>query len=226
MSLGGPPVRGGAPFFGRAASPAVGIFSLGAILAAAWMMKDSYVGSRDRIRMRQEELRVQNNYDFWSKGNANWSGNPGTDGLTQKWFGFKQKGPWGLREKWQSFKIWAGGMFNDVLLPNLIPLGVGIAGLYGAGIKVHRPFTAAAQHIGGLFGPGFFRQLGNFMSSAFGTLGNGLFRLLKLPFTSLTAFGISLGALTLGSFFLKRFNDSDNGDGQRNFFRDEIYTRR
>jgi hypothetical protein len=229
MALGG---GGGAPGLARralgggVAKGAVGLFSIGAIAAAAWMMKDSYVGSRDRIQTRQAELRAKNDYDHLQYGQGFWSGNPDTDKLAHRWFGLKQKGPWGIREKFDSFKIWTGSMFRDVLFPNIIPLGVGIAGLYGAGIKVHRPIVAAVRHAGGLFGPNFFPSLGRFLGSGLGSIGKGLFRLIRLPFSSLPAFGIGLGVLTLGSFFLKRFNDSTSGDGQRNFFRDEIYNRR
>ena len=190
------------------------------------MMKDSYVGSRDRIQTRQAELRAENDYRHLGFGQGMWSGNPDTDRLAHKWFGIKQNGPWGLKEKFDSFKIRVSSLFNDVLVPNLIPLGVGIAGLYGAGIKVHKPFVAAARHAGGLFGTGFFRQLRGFLGNGLGSIGRGLLKLAKLPFSSLPAFGISLGALTLGSFFLKRFNDSYSGDGQRNFFREDIYRRR
>jgi hypothetical protein len=222
---GGPGIVPPRFFASGTAKSAVGIFSLAALVAAAWMMKDSYVGSRDRIQMRQADLKARNDYENLGFSQGQWSGNPDMDRLAHKWFGFKQYGPWGIREKFDSFKIRVSSFFKDVLFPNLIPLGIGIAGLYGAGVKVHRPFVAAAKGVGGLFGPRFFPQLGGFLGKAFGSLGTGLLKLIKLPFSSLPAFAIGLGTVCLGSFFLKRFSDSYDGDGQRNFFRDDIYRR-
>lgn len=205
---------------------AVGLFTVGALGAAAWMMRDSYMGSRDRINQQVAELKEENDVEYSKFGWGHWSGMPWFDQLAHKWFGIKEFGPFGLRENLQEIGLRVSSFWSDVIVPNLIPLGIGIAGLYGTlgPRKMHAPIRGFVNWCRKTsIPPTLKREFSNFGRKAFSGFGKGVASLAKWPFQSLPRLGVATGALFFGTYFLKRFNDAYGHDGQRNFFRREIY---
>jgi hypothetical protein len=207
------------------ARPAVGVFSLAALAAAGWMMMDSYRGNRERTQQSVDKLKEHNDWEETEFGWGHWSGMPWMDHLAHRVFGWKQYGPYGLREKFSAIKIRVGSFFNNVIVPNLVPLGLGIAGLYGAGVPVHKPFVAIGRALSQGVPRRLVQDLGRLGGRAATGVGSGLLKLLALPFRSLTHLGIASGLVLGGAFFLKRFSDAYGHDGQRQFFRDDIFNR-
>jgi len=205
---------------------AVGLFTVGALGAAAWMMRDSYMGSRDRINQQVAELKEENDVEYSKFGWGHWSGMPWFDQLAHKWFGIKSFGPYGIRENLQEIGLRVSSFWSDVIVPNLIPLGIGIAGLYGAlgPRRMHAPIRGFVNWCKKTsIPPTLKREIGGFFKNIFSGMGKGLAKLAKWPFQSLPRLGVATGALFFGTFFLKKLNDAYGHDGQRAFFRREIY---
>jgi hypothetical protein len=193
---------------------------------ALYMARDSYLGSRDRVNQRVAELKEENDLEYSKFGWGHWSGKPWLDGLSHKLFGFKEYGPWGLRENMQELGIRISSIWSDVVLPNLLWFGLGIAGLYGSlGAKrVHAPFRAFFNWCRKTsLPPAFKREVKNFTGRIFKGLGRGIVKAATWPFLSLSRLGIASGIVLGIAFFLKQFNDAYGHDGQRDFFRNEIF---
>lgn len=210
----------------KSPNPAIGLFSLAALGATAWMMKDSYDGSRDRMNQHITELKEENDVSYSEFGWGHWSGNPAMDNLAHRWFGFKQYGPFDLFEKFQDYGMRISGFFSNVVTPNIIPIGISVASAYGAlgAERMHAPFRKLYQWMAGSSILGNIgKPLGEMATKGLKLTGRGADSLIRWPFKSLTHLGVGSGLLMLGAYFFKRFDDAYGHDGQREFFRNEIY---
>lgn len=205
-------------------NPMLGLASLATLAAAGLLVKDSYNGSQLK---RADAVAAAKEHAEWGDmeyGWGHWSGHPWMDHQAHRFKRLMLFGPFNLGIRWQEFKINANSLINDVLLKNLIPIGVGIGSLYAAfGAKsVHKalfgPFRYVAKHFS--IPSSFKRQMGRIISQATGSMGKGLVKLLKMPFKSPLSLVATVGAGLLGGFFLNRFRDSYGHDGQHEFFRD------
>ncbi len=193
---------------------------------AFWRISDSFHGALDRINQKATEIREENDVEYSQYGWGHWSGNPGLDNLAHKWFGFKQFGPFGLTEKFQVMGLWASSIWHDVIQPNALEIGLAIASLYGAlgPRRMHAPIRGFVNWCKKTsIPPTLKREIVQVTKQGLKGLGRGIEHLVTWPFQSLPKLGIATGALFLIALFLKRFNDSYGHDGQRNFFRNEIY---
>ncbi len=207
----------------------LGIFALGALGFSAWRMQDAYTGSREKVKDKIGEMQTNNDYATGQYTFGHWSGNPGMDNLTSQWAKVKRYGPFRLREHYQATKVQISTFLNDVVGPSLLPLGVGLAGLYGA-IGHTQMSKYGASFANWWRQCGFFTQYFNPTMKAvgkniwhYGTSAVG--SLLKLSFKSPVHFAVASGSALVGAVFLKRFNDTANGNAQRDNLRDEFYLR-
>ncbi|WP_303674693.1 hypothetical protein [Vampirovibrio chlorellavorus] len=206
----------------------LGLFTLGALGFAAWRMQDAFVGSKQEVDQKISGLKTTNDYDYGSHVWGQYSGNPGMDRLDHKFQGLLIYGPLRLKEHWQSFKIRVGNFFSNVVGPNLLPLGVGLAGLYGT--IGHQTMSGYGRNIADWWNrSNFFDSTAwKTLKGVGGSLGSGLWTVIKSPvklmFKSPQHFAVGSGVALIGAFFLKRFTDTVNGDAQRDFFRDDLYS--
>lgn len=197
-----------------------------ALLVSYMMMRDSYKGSRDRLDQKISEVKEENDVEYSKFGWGHWSGKPYLDYLAHKWFGLKEFGPYGIKENAQEIGMRVSNMWSNVVVPNLIPLGIGIAGMYGAlgPRRMHAPIRGFVNWCKKTsIPPSMKREFKTFFGNAFKGIGKGLGTVAKWPFLRLSNLGIALGGLFLGTWALKQFNDSYGHDGQRAWFRPEVY---
>lgn len=119
------------------------ILGVGAAMTAAWLCKESYKGSAPGWREKFVNHEAELMYDYNQYGWGHFSGQPTMDHWSHKLFGLKLFGLFGSKSDWQMVKIYTEGLINDVLLPNLTPIALGIGGLYaGFGRALNKPFIA------------------------------------------------------------------------------------
>jgi hypothetical protein len=155
----------------------------------------------------------------WGK----YSGQPWMDQQAHGWKRLMIFGPMNLRLKWQEYKLRFNSMVNDVILPNLLPIammvagGIGIVGLKNirGGSKATGHFIRNNIHVPTSFKTGM-KQVAS--KTAQGT-GKGIGKLVSLPFKSPAHLGVTAAALIFGAFGLKRFQDAYGEDGQEQYFR-------
>lgn len=193
---------------------------------AAWLIVDSFHGASDRINQKATEIREENDVEYSQYGWGHWSGNPALDGLAHKWFGLKQFGPFGLKEKFDVMGLWASSIWNDVIKPNALEIGLAVASLYAAlgPRRMHAPIRGFVNWCKKTnIPPTLKREVAQVSRQTVKGLSRGISHMATWPFKSLPNLGIATGGVFLGALFLKRFSDSYGHDGQRNFFRNEIY---
>lgn len=208
----------------------LGLFTLGALGFTAWRMQDAFVGSKQEVDQKVSGLKTDNDYRYGSHAWGQYSGNPGMDRLDNKFQGLLIYGPMRLKEHWETAKINVGNFFSNVLGPNLLPLGVGLAGLYGT--IGHQNMCGYGRKIADWWNrSNFFNSTAwKTLKSVGGSVGSGLWTVIKSPvklmFASPQHFAVGSGIALVSAFFLKRFVDTVNGDAQRDFFRDDLYAPR
>ncbi|WP_373533198.1 hypothetical protein [Vampirovibrio sp.] len=207
--------------------PVLGVFTLGALGFSAWRMKDAFVGSQQKANQQVSTLKADNDYQLTEYNFGQYSGSPGMDKLALKYDGLKRYGPFRLKENYQSAKIHVNNFFSNVIGPNLLPLGVGLAGLYGT--IGHEKMMGYGKNI-----ITWWNGCSILNSQAWTTLkevgksiGSGLWQATKAPvemtFKSPQHFAIASGITLVGAFFAKRFVDNVNGDAQKDFYRDDLF---
>ncbi len=203
------------------------VLGIGALAAAAFAIKDSYNGRAEKIEHKLSNLHEHKSWEHWQNGLAHYSGNPWMD---QQAHGIKKLllyGPLGLRLKFEEFKTKADIMVNEVLLPNLVPIGVGIGGMYmllgkktiNDAFKRTFNWYKGKSFVSASFKQSFKTQAGKAFTGLAGLGG----RMLRWPFKSLQHFGVAAGLGAFGSFMLGRFQDSYGHRGTEEYFFDEIY---
>ncbi len=196
------------------------LFGLGATALTGWLMHQSKQGHAPEWDRKIASHHTKLMYDQTSFGWGHWSGQPKMDHWAHKIFGLKLFGPFDLFTTYHRYKTLAEGYVNDVILPNLVPLGVGVAGLYaGFGAKtLHAPFknmykrlapTFRKMHLG--------RKLKNALKPLSKKIGDlavaGVKAAVKHPLGA-------LGGIVLGGFVFNRFNRVLNHQEQEAYFRD------
>lgn len=122
------------------------VLGLGAAAAAYWMCKESYKGSVGAWEQKFQAHETDAMYDYTGFGWGHYSGQPTMDHWSHKLFGVKLFGLFGSKISWNYAKTYADGFMNDVLLKNLLPIAVGIGGLYATfGTSLHTPFRLLSR---------------------------------------------------------------------------------
>jgi hypothetical protein len=199
------------------------LVSIAAIAGGYKLIQDSWNGSQLK---RDDAVAAAKEHAEWADMEYGWghySGQPWMDQLAHKFKRLLLFGPMNLKLKWQEITIRMNSWVNDVILPNLLPIALVIAGIGGlGGFKVfkHTPkvtrFVKNHVHVPTAFKTEIKNLAGKTASGA----GKGLGKLLSLPFKSPAHLGVTAAGLLFGSFFLQRFQNSYGHDGQHNFFRD------
>lgn len=196
------------------------LLGIAGALGAGWFMVQSYRGHQPlwEVNFADHHAKAEMNYlqSTW----AHWSGNPAFDELHHQGLAANIFGPWGIRTKMAHAQAYINGFINDVLLSNIIPIGLGITSIYfGFGPKnVH----TGVKRIGTALLPKGKTDFAAIGAKAFDGTVKGvsktatgfwsLFRNGKAPFT------IILGAL--GLFGLYQFRRTWNHQTQEDLFRD------
>jgi hypothetical protein len=205
----------------------LGIFTLGALGFTAWRMQDAYVGSKQKADEQISTLKVDNDYRLTEYSFGQYSGNPGMDNLALKFDALRRYGPFRLREHFQSAKIRINNFFNNVIGPNLLPLGIGLAGVYST--IGHEQMAIYGNNIATWWSRTNFldSQAWRTLRGVGNAIGSGLWNIIKTPvqlaFRSPQHFAIASGITLVGAFFIKRFSDNVNGNAQQDFYRDELF---
>lgn len=204
-----------------------GLLAAGALGFAAWRMQDSFQGSKQKANQQITGLKTDNDWKLMEHGFAQWSGSPGMDNLADKAKGLSLYGPMRIREHYQSAKIQIKTFFGNVIGPNLIPIGVGLAGLYGA-LGHTRMKQYGTSFSKWLTETSFLKtQAWKTIKGVGGGLAKGIGFLIKEPtklaFKSPQHFAIASGIALVGAFFTKKFVDTYNGDAQRDYYRNDVY---
>ncbi len=206
-------------------NPFFAIMGLGGTYLVGKLVRDTYNGqiyeTNRKITNLQQETDMQNlRYNF-----GHWSGNPGMDHFAGWLQQMGSYGPGNLIEKYEAFTIKAHSTIYNVIIPNLIPMGLALAGLYlGFGSKIiHKPL----QIIGSILGKSsipesFRRKFAATSGRAWNGICEGLGKLLSLPFRSLHAFGFSALLAGLGLYTWNRLDDSMSHSGASKFFRAQM----
>lgn len=199
------------------------LVSLAAIVGGYKLIQDSWNGSQMK---RDDAVAAAKEHAEWADMEYGWghySGQPWMDQQAHKFKRFLLFGPMNLKLKWQETTIRLNSWINDVILPNLLPIGLVIAGLGGlGGFKVFRHSSKVTQFVKNhVHVPTAFKtEVKHLAGKAASGTGKGIGKLLSLPFKSPAHLGITAAGLLFGSFTLQRFQDSYGHDGQHNFFRD------
>lgn len=207
-----------------------GFLAAGALAFTGWRMQDSFQGSKQKANQEIAGLKTGNDYKLMQYGFGQWSGDPTMDNISDKAKGLSLYGPMRIKEHYESASIQVKTFLSNVVAPNLLPLGVGLAGLYGA-IGHTR-----MQKYGASFGK-WLTESSPFKTMAVNTLksvggglakgtGYAIAKPSKLAFKSPQHFAIASGIALVGAFFTKKFVDNYNGDAQRDYYRNDVYMNR
>lgn len=206
----------------------LGIFTLGALGFAAWRMQDSFVGSKAKAEQKIAGMKVENDYKNMEYQWGQWSGNPTMDHLSDKYEGLKQYGPFRLREHYNAARIHVQEFFGNVIGPNLLPLGVGLAGLYGTightQMKKYGSDFAKWWNKSSFFNTQAWKTLKGVGRSIRSGLWTTVKEPTKLAFKSPSHFAVASGIALVGAFFVKKFRDTNSGDAQRDYYRNDVYS--
>lgn len=205
----------------------LGAFTVAALGFAAWRMQDAYVGSKQKADQQISALKADNDYQLTEHSFGQYSGDPGMDKLALKFDALVRYGPLRLREHYQALKIRINNFFSNVIGPNLLPLGVGLAGLYGT--IGHAQMAIYGNNVAQWWSRTNFldSQAWRTMKGVGHAMGSALWTAIKEPvklaFKSPQHFAIASGITLVGAFFVKRFVDNVNGNAQKDFYRDDLF---
>lgn len=204
-----------------------GLLAAGALAFTGWRMQDSFQGSRQKAQQEIAGLKTGNDYQLLEHSFGQWSGNPGMDNLADRFKGLTLYGPLRIKEHYESAKIHVKTFCGNVIGPNLVPLGVGLAGLYAAiGHKRMKEYGSGFSKWLTQSSP-FKDAVWNTMKGVGGGLAKGVGFIIKEPtklaFKSPQHFAVASGITLVGAFFGKRFVDTYNGDAQRDYYRNDVY---
>ena len=200
---------------GNTIAKALGLAGAG---VATWFVGQSVKGKsstwEQQVRNHETSADMLSLRDHW----GHYSGQPAMDGWANKLRRFMRFGPLGLNMAWNKAKTYTEGFVNDVFLPNLVPIGVGLGGLYATGFKPHKLLTAPVKflhkhlHInwGGIRGQ--MKKGGKWAGSI---MARGLRKVGKNP-------AMAIGALALGGFGLHRFMRVYDHSQQDDFYHSSL----
>lgn len=208
-------------------NPLMVALSLAATVAAGAMIKDSYEGTKIKRSDASAAILDSKQYHAMEYGWGMWSGTPGMEHWAHKAHHLKAFGPMNLFLKWKQFKSSASSIVNDVILPNMIPIAVGIGGLYaGFGSKaihgVAKAVVAPLKHV--KLPATLAASLKSLASKGLSGLSKGLGKGISKMFSSPKNLLMSLGGLAFGGFALNRFQRVYTREADQDYFREFVTT--
>lgn len=212
-----PPAAAVSKFSGNLAGKGLGV---AASLVALWLMRESFNGAKDEWVEHYRHFEDETNMDLWRDRRGNYSGQPTMDNWAIKLREFLAYGIAGTRMTYKKWKIYTEGFINNVLLPNLFPLGIAAGGAYiGLGENGRQAIAARVRNaqfpilrsFGQVLAMGA-KGMGQAIGSLFGAFSR---------FTAKNPIG-SFALLGLGLFGAHRFQQVYNGEEQDDFFRELI----
>ena len=199
------------------------LLSVGAMTAGYKLIKDTVEGTESERKDKAAALKEHAEWKDMEFGWGHYSGNPGMDQVAHEVKRFFLFGPMNVTLKWKESQIKVNSFINDVIIPNLVPIGIMTAGFVGlvgpknlrSGANVMDHFVKNYVHVPPSFKVGM-KQAGQKSTRM---AARGLGKLISLPFKTPMSLLVTAGALLLGSFTWRRFQDSYGHDGQHHFFR-------
>lgn len=125
------------------------LIGLASIALPAWLMSQSFKGAKDVWTQKVAGHHMDNEMKSISYGFGHYSGQPTMGGWAHRLYNTMLFGPFGFATTWHKVKTYTNGFVNNVILPNLIPIGIGIAGMYaGFGRKsIHDAAKRSANYL-------------------------------------------------------------------------------
>lgn len=199
------------------------ILGVGAAATAFWLCRESYRGNVDKWEHQHEDHEAQLMYDDVKYGWGHYSGNPTMDGWAHTVYRWSLFGYGGVKASMAKIKTNINGFVNDVIMPNITPIALGIGGLYAAfGTQLHRPFRAVYNYFAA-GGGGFLAPIGRGIGQAINGIAHGMLRGLEGTLGLMTRGGWGstalLGALGYGLF---RFWRVQTHQEQHDYFREFV----
>lgn len=196
-------------------------------VVGGWFVKESYEGSKDEWQRRHAHLDANLNMDELRYSWAKYDGQPTMTKWAKRLNHMIRYGPGGIRQMVRQAKITTEGFLHDVVFKNIVPIALGITGLYaGLGknaagkFKVHAPFRYVNNQI---IQP-LWKQVkphinGKWSKTALKGLADGIVKVGEVAIKNPGASALIAG---LTAFGLLRFKRVYNGQEQDSFFRDSF----
>lgn len=203
-------------------NPIMGFFMVGCGLVSFKLMKDSFQGNEAREAQGVAAERSKKDYALLMNDAGSMSGKgPTWDGLRHSWKAFSLYGPYGLKEYYQEKRDEVHSIIKEVIVPNLIPVGITLASMYGFfGPKgMHAPFKYIGEKLGKvIFSPAMGNNIVDWSKSAFKKTVNASATVLRKAFEYPA---VAAGSVLLSAFLFKSFQDVNSGRAQDEYFRHE-----
>jgi hypothetical protein len=201
----------------------VGGLALVSVLYTLWSMQDTYNSNHEREEQEANMNQVKKDYSFAQFNRDHLGGQDKMEGLAKNYKAWCLYGPYGIKEKYEEATLKVHSIWKEVIMPNLVPLGISIASVYAFfGPKaINSKFAYAGKKIGGvIFNAKMGSGLAHYANKGFHKTIDGLARLFELAIKHpIPATGLTL----LGAWFLYRFDSVYSGDAQREYFRHELW---
>lgn len=204
------------PIPAKTLTKAIGLAGAG---VAAWLTTQSAKGKmpvwQQQLHNHEANSDLVSIRDNWGR----YSGQPAMDNWANKLRRFFMFGPLGLNMVWYKAKTYGEGFVNDVLLPNIVPIGVGLGGLYATGLKPHKLITEPLSFLKKRLPPMNWGRMRTVLKDSGKWMGDRLVDVLKLGRDNPA---IAIGALAMSLFALHRFVRVYDHEEQNGFFRGDI----
>jgi hypothetical protein len=204
-------------------NPVMGLFMLGALGITAKLTHDTYVGNEPREEQDVSAERAKKDYALmmYDAGSTTGRG-PMWDGLRHfaKWMDLY--GPYGLKEDFQEWRDKVRSVWKEVIIPNLIPMGISVASIYAffGPQAVHKPFKKVGQEVARQvrrlnYGTTFTDTMKSLGSHTLNGFGKVFAKVLEYPV-------VAAGLVLLSAFLYKTWYEVETGRAQDEGFRHEI----
>lgn len=204
----------------------MGMFMAGAVALTYKLGHDTYVANEPREDQGVASERTKKDYALTMYDAGSMSGK----GKFWDWarhFGKSMElyGPYGIKEDYQEFKDKFHSIWKEVILPNLIPIGISVASIYGFfGAKaVHKPFIFTGKKFGEvIFASGNANKFTGGVTSVGKAIVNRGADVLRKAFEYPA---VAAGLVFLSAFGLKTWYEVDTGRAQDEYFRHELFVK-
>lgn len=200
------------------------VVGIGAPALAGWLGMQSYKGAREEWEHHHQQWREHQQMDQLRYNWGMFSGQPKMDTWAQKLKKMLLYGPWGIGITINKVKSYVGGFFNDVILNNILPIGIGAAAF---GTVFHKEIGRAGKSFKQRLLSPLWRELrphinGQWTRKMLGKMADGFVwgvrKLFRNPAVMLGAIPI-IGILGFGAH---RFNNVYSGEEQNQFLGDYL----
>jgi hypothetical protein len=199
------------------------LFMLGAGAITYKLSRDTYVGNEARESQGVAAERTKKDYSLLMYDAGSFSGKgPFWDSVRHVCKSLDLYGPYGIKEDYQEFRDKVHSIWKEVVIPNLIPIGITVASIYGyfGPAAVHKPF----RYVGRTFAKaiadsGCTVSLPKLAHKAGTGIVDGCAKVLT---QALKHPAIATGALFLSAFGLKSLYEVNTGRAQDEYFRHEL----